>query len=299
LRQAEKPKQIHVISRARRKESWSGNENRLGFGVVVGKRPINPDDQDIDGNIHPKPSERKTLLDYYRKPTDPALWPRAHILLLLDEARPWSQIEAMLFTSYGMIRRWRNRFQGERLEGVLESWRGRPAVFLYWWAALVVRWGTEKTPYDFGFPLSRWSCAMVVLLPCEQRQLSVGAETARRWLRREQWTWRRPRPVPGPNDPAHAYKLGKIRHLPGTLPEDETAVFQYEEEIHAKPIACVRRTCTRKSPAITAANRSTNWPNSRSTGLDTKPLSTLRLSFIPKALPLEAFSHLCVFFATS
>jgi len=189
----------------------------------------------MDGSIHLRPSERKTLLEYYRKSADPTVRLRAHILLLLADDYPWSQIAAMLYTSTSTIRRWKDRFQREGLEEVLESRRGRPIVFLYWWAALVVRWVTEKTPRDFGFLRSRWSCATVVLLLLEERRLQVSAETVRRWLHREQLVWRRPRPVLGPKDPDFARKLRAIRRLLTTLPDDETAVFQDEVDINTNP----------------------------------------------------------------
>jgi transposase len=189
----------------------------------------------MDGSIHLKPSERKTLLEYYRKSADPTVRLRAHILLLLADGYSWSQIAAVLYTSTSTIRRWKDRFQREGLEGVLESRRGRPAVFLYWWAALVVRWVTEKTPRDFGFLRSRWSCATVVLLLVEEHNVQVSAETVRRWLHREQLVWRRPRPVLGPKDPDFARKLRAIRRLLATLPDDETAVFQDEVDINTNP----------------------------------------------------------------
>ncbi len=189
----------------------------------------------MDGSIHLKPSERKTLLQHYRKSTDPSVRLRAHILLLLADDRPWSQIAAMLYTSTNTIRRWKDRFQREGLDGLLESRRGRPAVFLYWWAALVVRWVTEKTPRDFGFLRSRWACATVVLLLAEKHDMRVSAETVRRWLHREQIVWRRPRPVLGPKDPEYDRKLRVIRRLLATLPGDETAVFQDEVDINTNP----------------------------------------------------------------
>lgn len=189
----------------------------------------------MDGSIYLKPSERKTLLEHYRKSTDPTIRLRAHILLLLADGHPWSQITAMLYTSTSTIRRWKDRFQRQGLPGVLESRRGRPLVFLYWWAALVVHWVTEKTPRDFGFLRSRWSCATVVLLLLEEHRVEVSAETVRRWLHREQLVWRRPRPVLGPKDPQYARKLRAIRHLLTTLPDDETAVFQDEVDINTNP----------------------------------------------------------------
>jgi putative transposase len=189
----------------------------------------------MDGSIRLKPSERKRLLEHYRKSTDPAVRLRAHILLLLGDGRPWSQIEAMLYTSTSTIARWKRRFEQGGIEAVLEQRRGRPAVFLAWWVAVVVRWVTQKTPRDFGFLRSRWSCATVVLLLWAEHRLSVSQETVRRWLHRENLVWRRPRPVLGPKDPECARKLRAIRRLLATLSDDETAVFQDEVDVHLNP----------------------------------------------------------------
>jgi putative transposase len=189
----------------------------------------------MDSSISLTPTERKTLLTYYRTSTDPAVRLRAHIVLLLAEGYPWSRIAAMLFTSTRTIRRWKERVREGGVEAVLGATRGRPAVFLVWWLAVVVRWVTQKTPRDFGFLRSRWSCATVVLLLFEEHHVRVSAETVRRWLHREQLVWRRPRPVLGPKDPAYAYKLGRIRHLLATLPDDETVVFQDEVDINTNP----------------------------------------------------------------
>ena len=189
----------------------------------------------MEGSIHLKRSERKTLLNYYRKSTDPAVRLRAHILLLLDDGYSWSQIAATLYTSPSTIRRWKQRFHQQGVEAVLGRPRGRPTVFLLCWVMLVVRWITKKRPGDFGLLRSRWSCATVVFLLWEQYRLKVSPETVRRWLHREQLVWRRPRPVLGPQDPEYAWKLRKIRRLLATLPEDETAVFEDEVDINTNP----------------------------------------------------------------
>jgi len=189
----------------------------------------------MDGSIRLTAKERKTLLEHYRKPTDPAVRLRAHILLLLADGHPWQDIETMLFTSTRTISVWKRRFERKRIDAILGEPRGRPAVLLVWWMTLVVRWVTKKTPRDFGFLRSRWSCATVVLLLWEEQQVRVSAETVRRWLHQENLVWRRPRPVVGPKDPAYAYKLGKIRSLLANLPADETAVFQDEVDIHTNP----------------------------------------------------------------
>jgi len=69
-------------------------------------------------------------LDHYRKSTNPDIRLRAHILLLLADGYPWSQIAAMLYTSSSTICYWKNRLQREGLEAILASRRGRPLVFL-------------------------------------------------------------------------------------------------------------------------------------------------------------------------
>jgi hypothetical protein len=44
----------------------------------------------VDGSVHLIASERKTLLECYRKSADPAVRLRAHILLLLTDSHPWN-----------------------------------------------------------------------------------------------------------------------------------------------------------------------------------------------------------------
>jgi transposase len=189
----------------------------------------------MDGSIALAPKDRKRLLEMYRKSTDPALRLRAHVVLLLAEGYSWNQIAATLFTTSRMISRWKKRFEREGVEAVFGKNRGRPLVLVVWWVALMVRWIEERTPRDFGFLRSRWSCGTLVLLLWEQQSIHVSAETVRRHLHREQLVWRRPRPVLGPKDPEYEQKLRAIRHLLVHLPEDETAVFQDEVDIHTNP----------------------------------------------------------------
>lgn len=189
----------------------------------------------MDGSIQLTPKERKTLLQHYRKSSDAAVRLRSHILLLLADGHSWSRITTVLFTSPRTINRWKKRFEQEGVDAVLGASRGRPAVLLVWWVAVVTRWVLQKTPRDFGFLRSRWSCTTLVMLLWEQHQIYVSAETVRRHLRRQQLVWRRPRPVLGPKDPEYQEKLRKIRRLLAHLPEDETAVFQDEVDIHTNP----------------------------------------------------------------
>jgi transposase len=188
----------------------------------------------MDGSIVLAPKDRKMLLEMYRKSLDPAIRLRAHVVLLLADRYAWNQIAAMLFTTPRTISRWKKRFEREGVEAVFGKSRGRPLVLVTWWVAMVVRWVVQKTPRDFGFLRSRWSCGTLVLLLWEQQRLNVSAETVRRHLHREQLVWRRPRPVLGPKDPEYEQKLRAIRYLLAHLPDDETAVFQDEVDIHTQ-----------------------------------------------------------------
>src|SRR2546423_1510408 len=59
------------------------------------------------------PADRRDLLDHYRRPVEPDVRLRAHILLLLDDGLPWATIRAVLFCSLGTIGRWKRRFEEE------------------------------------------------------------------------------------------------------------------------------------------------------------------------------------------
>jgi putative transposase len=65
--------------------------------------------------------------------------------------------------------------------------------------------------------------------------IRVSAETVRRGLHRLGWRWRRPRPTVGPTDPDYDTKLEQIQQLLKDLPQDETAVFQDEVDVHLNP----------------------------------------------------------------
>jgi putative transposase len=211
----------------------------------------------MDGSIGLKEQERKTLLKIVRRGSNPEQRLRAHILLLLDDGHSWSVIETVLFTSSSTINRWRRRCEQDGIEAVRTP--ARP-TFLVWWVALVVQWVTSKTPRDFGFFRSRWSCAVIVLLLREDYQVSTSVETIRRWLHRQQLVWRRPRPVLGPVDPQRAKKLREIRELLAGLPADEVAVFEDEVDINTNPkIGSMWMRCGQQAQVVTPGNNTKRY----------------------------------------
>jgi transposase len=179
--------------------------------------------------------QRQALLDLYRKDADPEVRFRAHILLLLDDGHTWATVSTLLFCSSRTIDRWVKRFDAEGVGGLAGHKPGRPFRFATAWVAVVVEWVTQKTPRDFGFLRSRWCCEAVTLLMLRLHDVAVSRETVRRWLHAGHLVYRRPRPVVGPKDPDRQAKLDALRGLLAGLPEDETAVFQDEVDIHTNP----------------------------------------------------------------
>lgn len=188
----------------------------------------------MDGSIRLPAPDRKRLFEVYRRGTDPDQRLRAHILLLLDDGVGWAVITAVLFTSSATVNRWRKRFLAEGVPGIAgrRCWR---AHVREWWVALALRWVLDCSPTEFRFVRSRWTCEAVAVLLREDYRVRVSRETVRRRLRAHNLVYRRPRPVLGPKDPAHAVKLGKIRKLLRLLPRDQVAVFMDEVDINTNP----------------------------------------------------------------
>src|SRR5262245_55094762 len=181
----------------------------------------------MDGSIRISTHERNVLLKEVRRGTDPERRLRAHVLMLLADGWQWSLIVGVLFTSTSTINRWRLRYLDGGITAVLESARpGRKAGS--WWAVMVIQWVTLRSPRDFAFYRSRWTCGTIVTLLAEDYGVRVSRETVRRRLHESDLAWRRPRPVLGPKDPQRAAKLRRIRALLRNVPHDEAAVFQDE-----------------------------------------------------------------------
>src|SRR5512135_392159 len=95
------------------------------------------------------PEQRNEVLTIYRKDPDPELRFRAHILLLLDASRPWTDIQTTLSCSSRTIDHWLKRFRAEGIEGLTGRNRGRPFRFGPGWMSIVVTWVLTRSPRDF------------------------------------------------------------------------------------------------------------------------------------------------------
>src|SRR5262245_2049547 len=179
--------------------------------------------------------ERKALLGLYRRGPDPEAGRRAHILLLLGKGYTWDTIAAVLFTSASTIARWQQRFQAGGIAALAGRQPGRRQWFCWRWAGVVAGWVTQRSPREFGFLRSRWTCAAVAWLLLGWYQLAVSRETVRRWLHQADLVWRRPRPVLRRQDPLREAKLQALRRLLAALPDSEAAVFEDEVDVSLNP----------------------------------------------------------------
>jgi putative transposase len=207
----------------------------------------------MDGSIVLGSSQRKRLLELYRKEPDPQVRLRAHVVLLLADGHAWALIAAVLFCSTATIARWKARFESGGVEALRDERRGRrPATRLVGWALVLVQWVTTLTPRDFGYCRSRWCCATLALVLLDTHHVKVSVETVRRCLHRQNLAWRRPRPVLGPTDAQRQWKLRKIRELLRDLPDDEAAVFQDEVDLNLNPdIGCMWMERGRQAQVVT------------------------------------------------
>jgi transposase len=195
----------------------------------------------MDGSIVLGSSERKRLLELYRRETlHPQVRLRVHIVLLLSQGCAWSLITTVLFCSSATIARWKERFECGGVDALLEERRGRTATLLVGLGWLLANWVKTLTPRQFGYCRSRWCCATLALVLFDTHRVKAGVETVRRCLHRQNLVWRRPRPVLGPGDEQRQWKLRKVRELLRDLPIDEAAVFQDEVDLNLNPdIGCM------------------------------------------------------------
>ena len=162
----------------------------------------------MDGSISIRASDRKLLLDFHKTAATHEQRLRAHILLLLGDGVPWATIATVLFTSSSTINRWRKRYLAGGIDAILDApGRRRRSGIAAFWVAMMIHWVTTRSPRDYGFVRSRWTCGTVAMLLCDDCGVRVGRETVRRRLREHDLVYRRPRPVLGPKDPERALKL--------------------------------------------------------------------------------------------
>jgi transposase len=188
----------------------------------------------MDGSIAFSASQRQSLCHLIQRGPDRAQARRAHVLYLLGEGKSVRFIADVLLCSFDLIAQVRRDFRRRGFDAALGLDTGPVRRVPIWWTRLL-RWALEKTPRDFGFARSRWTCATLALNLRRELGLRLGRESVRRILRDLGFVWRRPRPVVGPTDPDHKPKMKAIRHLLAHLCSWEVAVFQDEVQLDLNP----------------------------------------------------------------
>ena len=184
------------------------------------------------------PAQRQRCLDLFRTAPDHLTRQRALLLLLLAAGVSYSALTAALGCSSATVARWAGRFHAGGVDALARrpTRPGRLAA----WAAVLVGWVLTCRPRQFGFARSRWTCEAVAVVLREDHGVRVGREAVRLALRGAGLVWRRPRPVVRRRDPGRLAKLAALRRLLHALPDDQTAVFMDEVEIHTNPkVGCM------------------------------------------------------------
>ena len=177
--------------------------------------------------------ERKALLREYRSAGSVRTARRAQIILLLADGWSYREVRQVTFASYDLVAQCVAQFQQGRVETLL-GWSGTTdSVPL--WQVQVAQWVLSKTPQDFGYFRSRWSCETLAEVLAWETGQRKSRETIRRGLAQMDLVWRRPRPMVGPEDPEYDVKLAQLRQFLKALPPEETAVFEDEVDVHLNP----------------------------------------------------------------
>jgi len=186
----------------------------------------------MEGSIRVTRADRKILLKHCRSGENVRTARYAQVILLRSKGWTWEKIREASFCSNDLIRAALKTFESQGVAGLTKS--VTPQVVPVW-LVIVIRWITKRTPHDFGYFRTRWTCSVLAELLSWEKGIRVGRETIRRALHQAGYVWRRPRPVVGPDDPRFEGKLRKIRDLLTSLPSDETAVFQDEVDVNLNP----------------------------------------------------------------
>lgn len=178
-------------------------------------------------------AERKALLREYRSAGSVRTARRAQIILLLADGWSYREVRQVAFASYDLVAQCVAQFRQGRVETLLG--RGGPTDSVPLWQVQVTQWVLSKTPQDFGYFRSRWSCESLAEVLAWETGQRVSRETIRRGLAQMDLVWRRPRPTVGLEDPQYDAKLAQLRQFLKELPPQETAVFEDQVDVHLNP----------------------------------------------------------------
>jgi putative transposase len=183
-------------------------------------------------------NERKDLIREMKRERKPSRRLRMHIVLLASDGYSPVRIARVLFCSRTTIYAIVARFATEGRAAFADRKRRGPRSLLDESAYQQIEALLEEGwPPAHGWLRSRWSCSLLKLQMLKERGMAVSRETVRRALHRLDFRWRRPRPVPPPEDPKQKRKrLADILEM--LQPEEgspEGSFFQDETKLELNP----------------------------------------------------------------
>ena len=146
--------------------------------------------------------ERKELIRLMKRQSRPSSRLRMHIVLLVADGYSPTHICRVLFCSRTTVYAITRRFLREGQAAFYDRQKRGPRALLDESAQQRIESLVEEhSPMEQGWLRSRWSCSVLVLQLYRERALLLSRETVRRALKRLEFRWRRPRPVPPSKDP--------------------------------------------------------------------------------------------------
>ena len=113
----------------------------------------------MDGSIDVSSSDRKALLALYRNGGKGKVSRRAHVVLLAAENYSWRTIVSITFSSNNFVSKTLSDFRKNGMAGLTDA--VDKELQTPTWVAKACEWLETKTPQDFGYFRSRWTCELI------------------------------------------------------------------------------------------------------------------------------------------
>ena len=156
-------------------------------------------------------------------------------MLLIADGYSWRTVVKLTFSGNCSISRTLTSFREDGVVGLLGT--KRKATKTPKWVERAGTWLEDETPRDHGYFRTRWTCELIASMLAwdHKTPVRVSTETVRRSLKRDGYSWSRPRPILGLRDDEYDRIITRIRRLLAQMPSTETAVFQDEVDINLNP----------------------------------------------------------------
>lgn len=128
-----------------------------------------------------------------RTDPDPRVRHRAHALLLVAEGQTVAAVARLFATAGHRIRAWRTRFLAEGRAGLLDRPRRGRTPKLGTEDRDFLRQALERSPQDYGLPITVWSIRELQTLVQRERGVEVSVYTMHRVVQALGYRYRRPR----------------------------------------------------------------------------------------------------------